>query len=435
MDRRIRNKAFLILTLLILFFGVIVSGATQTIIKDSGTSYFLSNIDVGGNDLFNLSDVNTTKVNTSSIKLSGVTIATWDDVNKTFVDTFVTSANITGWGYFLSEANLTALLNDNYFLSEANLTALLNDLYYRSEANLTGLLNNNYVANDTNVNFSRVNATSYCIGALCLSSWDEVNSTIVDTYVTTTNITGWGYFLSEANLTNLLNDNYFLSEANLTTLLNDNYLANGSSAIFKKVNLTHLNISGTVYGDSGNIEFANHIDLQGRTLVDASIVETNAIRDPDDNTLLNNDNLYNQGNISIRMASTKYQLGVNGSANISDTLYLGNVGVSNWDMVNGTDVDTYVTTTNITGWGYFLSEANLTSLLNDNYYMSEANLTAVLNDEYVNKSGDSLTGNFTMADNLTIESLRFEGNTSHRIYNNGTCIIFDVGSTSFEVCE
>ena len=52
-------------------------------------------------------------INSSRTCLDTICLDTWAEINVT--DTFVTSANVSGWGiYYYTEANLTSLLNDNY---------------------------------------------------------------------------------------------------------------------------------------------------------------------------------------------------------------------------------------------------------------------------------------------------------------------------------
>ena len=111
-------------------------------------------------------------------------------------DTFVTTNNISGWGY------------------------------YNAEINLTTLLDNNYIANGSSATFSKVTGTNVCVGAICISSWDEVNKTFTDTdtFVTTSNISAWGFYNTEINLTTLLDDDYegeLDNEAGLYAALSD----------------------------------------------------------------------------------------------------------------------------------------------------------------------------------------------------------------------
>ena len=184
-----------------LLLGLLVLGATT--ISDS-TSSFSGDLNLQKNNLYNVSDINTTNLNSTRI----VTITLNATKNVSVVENLTVYGNLSvlnnisaamissvnfktnnislGGQIFMSSSHFivstgaggSVRLNittggDMYMagtLTNDGVLRVLGDSYLGN----AGAIDYVYVTGDMNVTGS-INSTKYCLGAICIDTWDEIN--------------------------------------------------------------------------------------------------------------------------------------------------------------------------------------------------------------------------------------------------------------------
>jgi len=377
----ILKKTILALAVIFLFCNALV--IADTIISDS-TSQFNADVNMLSQDIYNASDVNTT-----NLKLTGALL--WDGVTAT--------GNLTVIGDINASGNIT-----------------------------------------TNTNF--------CIGALCIPSWDDVNKTYTttdwylgvsgltltfdqtklnatiqdlsdidtDTFVTSSNISGWGYFNTEFNLTSLLDDNYVAASA-YTNLLYENgtnpLTANWAQGSFNFTDTTSWFLGKIPYANVQNHpadqnNYTNALSVSTSDLTKTINLQRAGIASNLTASFTDNNTLYTAGGILLDLTGTTFSIR---EGTLTDEYVC--IYQSTGTQIECTkDIDASGTCTGALCGGGHTHPAN--------------EVTA----------GSFGTGNYTFDTAVTMEKILLEGNlTGHSIYNNATCIIIQAGSTTLEICS
>jgi hypothetical protein len=242
-------------------------------------------------------------------------------VVDTDTDTFVTITNVSGWGFYYNEANLTNLLNDNYLAIGSDWVNLTGDVITGNITITQNLTVTNNITLGGNISGNSSSFLRSCLGATCIISWTEIAN------ITSQNVTAWGFYNSVANSSFIINNvnvsgwGFYYAESNLTGLLNDNYLGIGS----------------------------DWVNVTGDTMSGALLLP---------------------------------RLNVSGKSNAS-IFCLDSVCVDTWSEVNVTSF--IINQVNVSGWGFYYSETNLTGLLDNNYLG--------IGSDWVNVTGDTMSGN------------------------------------------
>lgn len=239
------------------------------------------------------------------------------------------NGSIKNWtyrlGYYYTESNLTALLDNNYMPITST---------FGNETTRTNLIINTYIPNNITSTITTLNNNILNNYTKTLINLGTLNNSIKEwTY-------SQGYYSTETNLTNLLDNNYmpitstFGNETTKVNLIIGTYIPN---------NYTASTSFATTADSNQNISLKNWVNTQGYFYSEANL--TNLL-----------DNNYMPITSTFGNETTRTNL-------IIGTYIPNNVTAIMTSIINAnTSIKNY-----IPSLGYFYSESNLTNLLDNNY--------------------------------------------------------------------
>jgi len=334
-------KKRIILLLLTILLVASVQGISNTI------TYMVEDADYGGsarNGLYNTT-ISYCNAQSGGNKIYNFTIPF---VNYTSSKAFI-DVNITSDLNFNQDLWIETVVNGTTY-ARKKISSNLNTYEANNTQKLGGYDSSLFARNNTGTWNLDINSTTMCIDGLCISTWDAVNGSAVDTNLNETEVEG--YIFDNDNTGSMITSGDITANA-----INISY-------IYSKFSATGMDIrADSWYLSNAGFEVSAGKDFCINGGVCLSSVDTNT----DTNTLYTADNIYIY-NSTNTMTFNETKLNATIDARDTDTTYSD---LSEFDNDEG----------------FYNTEANLTTLLDGNY----ADIS-VTDTTYTAGDGITLTG-------------------------------------------